>query len=345
MKKSFSFLSLVLLLLIIWCGGCSTTQYSWSNPRKTENQFYQDRARCQAMANSVGSTQVIPAYGTGVASMTLNTLNLIDSIDADKARRQIFSDCMMGEGWRLVEKTKTEDVMYKEKNFPEKRAALLMHIEMVLVKGGCYQMGDIFGDGYPDEKPVHEVCVNDFYLGKYEVTQGLWEAIVGNNPSYYKSGDNYPVENVSWNDVQEFIVKLNQKTGKKYRLPTEAEWEYAARSGGKEEKWAGTSNESKIGDFAWYESNSGGKTHPVGEKKSNGLGLYDMSGNVWEWCQDTFSKYAYGQHSHNNPIYTAGSSRVVRGGAWNSVPSHGRSASRYNYLPSFRYSIGFRLAE
>ena len=196
------------------------------------------------------------------------------------------------------------------------RAWSATDIEMVLVKGGCYQMGDTFGDGFTDEKPVHEVCVDDFYLGKYEVTQGQWQAVMGNNPAYFKNGDNYPVENISWNNAQEFIQKLNQKAGKRYRLPTEAEWEYAARSGGSGEKWAGTSNEAELGDYAWYYANSGNKTHSVGEKRPNGLGLYDMSGNVWEWCQDIYNAHAYQQHSQTNPIYEGSeTSRVLRGEA------------------------------
>lgn len=145
--------------------------------------------------------------------------------------------------------------------------------DMVFVKGGCYQMGDTFGDA--DEKPVHEVCVGDLYMGKYEVTQGQWKAIMGNNPSYFKDcGDNCPVEDVSWDDAQNFIQKLNQKTGKNYRLPTEAEWEYAARSGGKSEKYAGTSSESELTDYTWHDKNaaSKAKTHPVGQKKPNGIG-------------------------------------------------------------------------
>jgi formylglycine-generating enzyme required for sulfatase activity len=116
-------------------------------------------------------------------------------------------------------------------------------IQMVFVQGGCYQMGDTFGDGESDEKPVHKVCVHDFYMGKYEVTQGQWKAVMGNNPSNFSNcGDNCPVEQVSWADVQQFIQRLNSRSGKNYRLPTEAEWEYAARSGGKSEKWSGTSS-------------------------------------------------------------------------------------------------------
>src|SRR3989338_10514354 len=151
---------------------------------------------------------------------------------------------------------------------------------MVFIKGGCFQMGDTFGGGDTDEQPVHKVCVDDFHMGKYEVTQKEWVDVMGTNPSHFKGCDNCPVENVSWDDIQEYINKLNQKTGKKYRLPTEAEWEYAARSGGKNEKYAGGNNIDSVG---WYDGNSGSKTHPVGQKQPNGLGLYDMIGNVLEW--------------------------------------------------------------
>ena len=176
-------------------------------------------------------------------------------------------------------------------------------------------MGDTFGDGGSDEKPIHEVCVDDFYLGEHEVTQGEWKEVMGNNPSEFKNcGDDCPVETVSWNDVQHYIRKLNNKTGLNYRLPTEAEWEYAARSGGREERYAGTSKKSELGDYAWYWGNSGKKTHPVKTKQPNFLGLYDMSGNVYEWVSDWYGKDYYRNSPKDNPKGPgSGKYRVLRG--------------------------------
>jgi formylglycine-generating enzyme required for sulfatase activity len=224
--------------------------------------------------------------------------------------------------------------------------ASALNMEFVLVKGGCYQMGDDFGDGYADERPVHEVCVNDFYMGKYDVTQGQWKEIMGYNPSEFnRCGDSCPVENISWNDTQVFIGKLMQRIGKNYRLPTEAEWEYAARSGGKKEKWAGTSSESELGEYAWYALNSGDSTHPVGQKKPNGLGLYDMSGNVWEWCQDLYDENYYKNSPKNNPPGPdTGTNRVLRGGSWFNGAGDTRSSNRLSIIPDYRDSNdGFRL--
>ncbi|HOC59122.1 MAG TPA: formylglycine-generating enzyme family protein [Smithellaceae bacterium] len=221
-------------------------------------------------------------------------------------------------------------------------------IQMVFVQGGCFQMGryPVLG-GSSDEKPVHEVCVGDFYIGKYEVTQGQWKAVMGNNPSYFKDcGDNCPVEKVSWNAVQDFIRKLKSQSGKDYRLPTEAEWEYAATSGGKSEKWAGTSNESSFGDYAWYNGNSGSKTHPIGQKMPNGLGLYDMSGNVWEWCSDWYKSDYYKSSPRDNPQGpSSGTSRVNRGGGWSFIADYARASYRCRSLSILRGSdLGFRLA-
>lgn len=220
-----------------------------------------------------------------------------------------------------------------------------LEMEMIYVPSGCYEMGcgPWSGKCDDDEKPLHTVCVNAFYLGRYEVTQGQWKRVMGNNPSNFKRcGDQCPVEDVSWYDVQEFIKRLNRKTGKKYRLPTEAEWEYAARSGGRKEKYAGGDN---VDALAWSEHKSGESTHQVGTKLPNGLGIYDMSGNVWEWCQDVYFKYAYQKHDLNNPVFEEeGSNRVSRGGSWYVNPRYVRAAFRNRYAPGCTYYyLGFRL--
>jgi sulfatase modifying factor 1 len=219
-------------------------------------------------------------------------------------------------------------------------------IEFVLVRGGCFQMGDVFNDGDREERPVHEVCVDDFYLGKYEVTQGQWKMIKSRNPSSNHDNDMNPVEDVSWNDVQDFIKELNQKTGRYYRLPTEAEWEYAARSGGHREKWAGTNNENELDSYAWNNNNSNRDTHPVGQKRPNALGLYDMTGNVWEWVGDWYDRSYYSESPRNNPSGPArGGDRVYRGGSYKDRADDLRTMKREN--KSNRRSdssLGFRLA-
>ncbi|MBI5747219.1 MAG: formylglycine-generating enzyme family protein [Nitrospirae bacterium] len=205
---------------------------------------------------------------------------------------------------------------------------------MVLVKGGCYDMGDTFGDGNSDESPVHNVCLDDFYIGEHEVTQGEWQEIMGDNPSFFKGCDYCPVEWVSWNDTQGFIERLNKKRGKNYRLPTEAEWEYAARSGGKKERYSGTSSESELGNYAWYNNNSEFKTHPVKQKRPNSLGLYDMSGNVWEWVSDWYDEGYYKNSPKDNPKGpSTGKYRVLRGGSWGSGPGLIRVADRDRDVP------------
>ena len=219
------------------------------------------------------------------------------------------------------------------------------NIEMVYVKGGTFTMGataEQGSDAESDEKPTHSVTVSDFYIGKYEVTQAQWRAVMGSNPSKF-TGDNNPVEKVSWDDIQEFIKKLNAQTGKKFRLPTEAEWEYAAR-GGNQSKGYKYSGSNSIGDVAWYDGNSGDKTRPVGQKRPNELGIYDMSGNVWEWCQDWYG--AYSSSSQTNPTGpSSGSSRVLRGGSWYSYARNCRVSFRSSGIPDSRYySYGFRLA-
>ena len=218
-------------------------------------------------------------------------------------------------------------------------------IDMVRVEAGTFIMGATPEMENPnsDEKPTHQVTLtNDYYIGKYEVTQALWQAVMGNNPSYFK-GDNLPVERVSWDDCQEFINKLNRITDKKFRLPTEAEWEYAAR-GGKKSRGYQYSGSNNISDVAWYEDNSGSKTHTVGSKQSNELGIYDMSGNVYECCQDW--KGSYSSSSQVNPTgANSGSERVCRGGCWNCVARVCSSSYRSENWPNYRNRyFGLRLA-
>ncbi len=227
-------------------------------------------------------------------------------------------------------------------------------MKMVLVKGGCYMMGNTFKNGRKDEQPVHQVCLSDFYIGKYEVTRGQWKAVMGDNPTRSECSPDCAMNSVKWNMAQEFIKRLNSRTGKEYRLPTEAEWEYAARSGGKKEKWAGTSDKAKLKEFAWHDTSDEiiHTLHPVGLKKPNGLGLYDMSGNALEWCQDWYSATYYAESPRDNPKGPAiGKERVLRGearlhhnksGQWARSPEY--TAKRLSDNPIYSDAIyGFRL--
>ena len=225
-------------------------------------------------------------------------------------------------------------------------------IEMVNVEGGTFMMGATKEMRDPNvsllnEEPVHQVTLtNDYYIGKYEVTQALWQAVMGSNPSKYK-GDNLPVEMVSWNDCQEFISKLNSLTGRKFRLPTEAEWEYAAR-GGKKSRGYQYSGSNSISDVAWYSGNcgniSGINTHPVGKKQANELGIYDMTGNVWEWCQDMYGYYSFS--AQKNPTgSTGGNKRVIRGGSWFNTRESCRTSDRADSSPDHHFEgLGLCLA-
>ncbi len=210
----------------------------------------------------------------------------------------------------------------------------------VWVAEGCFKMGS--NSGKYDVTPVHRVCLDGFWMGKTEVTQGQWEKIKGNNPSYFRSGNNYPVEQVSWHDAKKFASKLSAKSGQEVTLPSEAQWEYAARSGGKDEEYAGGDH---LDQRAWYFHNSEYKTHTVGTKSPNELGLYDMSGNVWEWCEDVYDKNAYSKHAPKNPLVSSGgSSRVIRGGSYRNDPKGVWVTYRYGDIPdNVDGDIGFRV--
>ena len=220
---------------------------------------------------------------------------------------------------------------------------------MIYVSGGTFTMGatsEMEGEydwdqPEDEEKPTHQVTLSSYYIGETEVTQALWKAVMGRNPSRFK-GDDLPVENVSWDDCQTFISKLNALTGKRFRLPTEAEWEFAAR-GGNQSRHTQFSGSSRVDDVAWHEGNSGFKMHPVKTKQPNELGLYDMSGNVEEWCQDLYGSYS--SDAQTNPTgASSGDYRVYRGGSWG-YPSEGcRSSTRTYDSPGISDGcVGLRL--
>ena len=202
-------------------------------------------------------------------------------------------------------------------------------------------------DKNTDEKPPHTVYIRSFLMGRTEVTQKQWLEVMGSNPSSFSAcGLECPVENVSWDEVQQFISKLNQKTGQKYRLPSEAEWEYAARAGTTMD-WSFGNDESKLGDYAWYSGNSRSKTQAVGQKRPNAFGLFDMHGNVWEWPQDCWHENYAGAPTDGSAWTTGcrGNYRMLRGGSWDSLPAFLRSAIRFRNILDLRYgNIGFRLA-
>jgi formylglycine-generating enzyme len=215
--------------------------------------------------------------------------------------------------------------------------------DMVFVKGGTFKMGS---NEFDDEKPIRDVTLSDFYMGKYPITQAQWRVIIGKTPSYFE-GDSLPVEKVSWLDCQDFIKRINNKTGKQFRLPTEAEWEYAAKGGVHWRDNFTYAGSNTIDEVAWYNKNSEGKTQPVGTKKPNQIGIQDMSGNVYEWCSDWYGAYSptTGSATVVNPIGAVeGSYRVIRGGCWFSGSAHCHSAYRNRTQPGSNNGyIGFRL--
>lgn len=211
-----------------------------------------------------------------------------------------------------------------------------IYINMILVEGGTFMMGNVNGDF--DEQPVHSVTLSSYYISKFPVTQALWKAVMNdNNPSSFR-GDNLPVESVSYIDCQDFLKKLNTITGKEYRLPTEAEWEFAARGGRHSCNYTYSGSDS-LSEVGWYDDNSSGTSHPIGEKKQNELGIYDMSGNVWEWCSDWKDSY------NNRPPQNPTGQRVIRGGCWDYHSVSSRVTYRDSDNPNNSGNgLGFRLA-
>ncbi len=314
--------------------------------------------------------EIFPEVQTGTIQIMTIPTNANIELNGDGGEhytaisRKTFTDVPIGNYELTVKsddhKTHKETFSLTADETVSKQITLEEGIAMIFVQGGTFQMGS--NDGNSDEKAVHSVTVNDFYIGKYEVTQKEWKEIMGSNPSNWKS-DNLPIERVSWYDAVEFCNKKSDKEGltrcytgsgkkikcnfstKGYRLPTEAEWEYASKgeSQSAKYKYSGSYN---IKDIAWYKSNSGGKTHPVGTKQANELGIYDMSGNVWEWCNDWYDESYYSKSpSHNPKGCDSGSYRVLRGGGWYGSVSACHEYSRHRGAPSGSHSsLGFRLA-
>jgi formylglycine-generating enzyme required for sulfatase activity len=216
-------------------------------------------------------------------------------------------------------------------------------IEFVRVTGGTFRMGDTLGCGVDSEQPVHEVTLDDFYMARFPVTQAHWDILMEDNPSDFVNPEN-PVVQMTWSDACDFAGRLTaavQSDGL-FRLPSEAQWEYAARGRGRDDLYAGGAD---IDTVAWYADNSQGRPQAVGQKQPNSLGLYDMSGNVWEWCLDTFREDAYRRHAKRNPVEeSAGPDRVIRGGSWNLDAWSARCARRFNFRSDFfGPALGFRL--
>ena len=254
-------------------------------------------------------------------------------------REKLIRDLKSWIGIGQKEKGEAGKVQTTENSAPAIQTYTLGNVsfDMIRVDGGTFMMGatsEQGNDAYDDERPAHQVTLSPYYIGETVVTQALWETVMGSNPSKFK-GSNRPVETVSWDDCQEFILKLNQKTGRKFRLPTEAEWEFAARGGNKSQsyKYSGSNN---IGDVACYRDNSNNQTHGVKSKLANELGLYDMSGNVWERCQDWYGDYP--SSAQTNPLGPSnGSIRVYRGGCWDSEGGSCRVTSRGDWEPDYRW--------
>ena len=246
--------------------------------------------------------------------------------------------------WRVSEEYPefiSDKVVFEIRGTPDNK----IEIQFEIIKGGSYTMGT--RDGDDNTKPTHRVTLNDFYIGKYEITQEQWLKIMGTNPSLHRNCPTCPVENVTYTDILKFIEKLNrQNTGFYYRLPTEAEWEFAASSGKTKDRELFSGNNSAE-PVAWYVANSAGSTHPVGEKAPNDFGIYDLSGNVSEWCSDFYSPLYYKLSPEKNPPGPeSGGSRVVRGGSWNQAANSCRTTNRQYEVQTFKSpNIGLRLVK
>jgi formylglycine-generating enzyme required for sulfatase activity len=306
-------------------------------------------ADAQAKASTALFTEATTALKDAVASAktkenTAKAAPVIARLESALAGRDKFrAEAILTELEQLIPAdARMSGLREKAKALPWAKETALdlgggVKMEFVLIRPGSFTMGS---DKASDEKPAHKVTITKpFYLGKYEVTQEQWEKVMGSNPSNFK-GPKLPVEQVSWNDCQSFVAKLKEKlSGYEFGLPSEAQWEYACRAGTSTDYGFGD-GDARLGEYGWYSSNSESKTHPVGEKKPNAWGLYDMHGNVWEWCSDAYGSYS--SEAVSDPTGASSGNRVLRGGSWYGDSSPLRSAYRGNFTPDSRY-YGFGL--
>jgi formylglycine-generating enzyme required for sulfatase activity len=330
------------------------------NPENQTFQKFDSVPKLQTTQQQVQTTispknKTLLGVGIGTVVLLLSIFGIYqyNKIDSEKqARAKQIQDSLyavkQADSTRIADSTQNvlalaqayQDSVNREDSIDQKYGLP----KMIKVEGGTFKMGSSQGES--DERPIHEVMISTFYMAEIEVTQKLWKAVMGTNPSYFK-GEDRPVEQISWHDTQNFIKKLNQLTGRKYRLPIETEWEYAAR-GGNQSKGFTYSGSNKIGEVAWYNGNSGNVTHGVKQKTPNELGIYDMSGNVWEWCEDFYDENFYTKVKNgkaNHPNKNRANYCVLRGGSWfNYFADNCRVANRYGINPSSRFSyIGFRI--
>ena len=315
--------------------------------KETAHSLEQEKQDQQKLIRDIKQELKKKACELAVTQNKLNDLNtlLCEMEERRKVEKQRFAEEQKREAERKAEE---ERKRREEVHRPNEITFTVdgVSFKMIRVEGGSFMMGapDNDPNAMDFDKPQHHVTLSDYYIGETQVTQALWKAVMGDNPSYWK-GNSLPVDNVSWEHCQEFIKQLNKKTGKFFRLPTETEWEYAARGGRKSQgfKYAGSNDIDKV---AWYGRNSGRKAHPVKQKDANELGLYDMSGNVGEWCQDLSKRYSdYAETNPTDPS-TGGPFRIVRGGSVDDMPKFCQVTTRLgNRNPKANWvGIGFRLA-
>ena len=355
---------LTLTAIILFFAGCKKDDvfeggeigYKFTVTTKDVTDITYNSAKCEGAVELIASNAEMAVTACGVCwstseNPTINDNRTTDSIGAGTFISNITNLTPTTTYYVRAYATNEKGTIYGEqKTFTTLKDEVIITVNgvsftMIEVEGGTFQMGatsEQGSDAYNNENPVHNVTLSDYYIGETEVTQKLWFVVMGTNPSGYTGQPLRPVENVSWNDCQEFITKLNELTGKNFRLPTEAEWEYAARGGSKSNgcKYSGSNT---LGNVAWYKDNSGSRTHGVKTKSANELGIYDMSGNVWEWCQDWYGSYS--SESQTDPTGpSSGSYRVVRGGSWYDSAEDCRVSTRnhsaHNSTPS---DLGLRL--